>query len=323
MEEFRLEVIAKRFSCKVAGIDKGLRLDQYIIKNLKFPISRSRVQRLIKAGKILVKPARLLRRGGVNQEPAKAHYKVRENDILLIDIPESPPRPEVLPEKIPLDIVFEDEDLLVINKPAGMLTHPAQERYSHTLVNALLGYGCPLSAINGPLRPGIVHRLDKDTTGLLVVAKNDFTHQNLARQFYRHTVKRKYIALVKGKVAENVGSIDLPIARHAKNRQKMAVSFVKKGRPALTRYRVLKRYKDVSLLRLSPHTGRTHQLRVHLKFCGHPILGDARYGKASDFDRLALHATVLGFVHPRTGKFVEFQSDIPECFKNFLESLKQ
>ncbi len=307
------------FHLKVTAIDKGLRLDQYIIKNLKFPISRSRIQRLIKAGNVVV-----------NQKPAKAHYKVRENDILLIDIPESPPRPEVLPEKIPLDIVFEDEDLLVVNKPAGMITHPAQARYSHTLVNALLNYGCPLSTINGPLRPGIVHRLDKDTTGLLVVAKNDFTHQNLARQFYRHTVKRKYIALVKGKVAEKVGSIDLPIARHAKNRQKMAVSFVsvhsaygKKGRPALTRYRVLKEYKDVSLLQLSPHTGRTHQLRVHLKFCGHPILGDARYGKASDFGRLALHATVLGFVHPRTGKFVEFQSDVPGCFKSFLKSLQE
>jgi len=299
----------ENFHLKVAAIDRGLRLDQYIIKNLKFSISRSQIQRLIKAGRIFV-----------NQKSAKAHYKVRENDILLINIPKKSLQPEVLPEKIPLDIIFEDEDLLVINKPTGMVTHPAQAEHPHTLVNALLNYGCRLSAINGPLRPGIVHRLDKDTSGLIVIAKNDFTHQNLAQQFRQHTVKRKYIALVKGKVAHNEGAIELPIARDARNRQRMAVSFLEKGKPALTRYRVLKRYKEATLLELSPHTGRTHQLRVHLKFLGHPILGDSRYGRRDEFNRLTLHATVLEFCHPRTGKFVEFQSNVP--FRNFLKSLK-
>lgn len=293
----------EKFCLKVSSIDKGLRLDQYLIKNLEVPISRSRIQSLIKTGSVIV-----------NHEPAKAHYKVKENDIVLITIPPAS-QTEVLPQELPLEIIFEDDDLLVLNKPAGMVTHPAGVQYSDTLVNALLNYGCQLSTINGPLRRGIVHRLDKDASGLLVIAKNDFAHQKLAQQFRKHTVKRKYIAMVKGEVAHNEGEIDLPIGRHPQNRKKMAVSFLKKSRNALTRYRVLKRYKNVSLLELSPYTGRTHQLRVHLKFCGHPILGDKRYGKASDFSRLALHATVLGFRHPRTEEFVEFQSNIPESFK--------
>ena len=300
----------EKFCLKVDSIDKGLRLDQYLIKNLEVPISRSRIQSLIKTGSVIV-----------NHEPAKAHYKVKENDIVLINIPPAS-RTEVLPQELPLEIIFEDDDLLVLNKPAGIVTHPAGAQYSHTLVNALLNYGCQLSTINGPLRRGIVHRLDKDASGLLVIAKNDFAHQKLAQQFRKHTVKRKYIAMVKGEVAHNEGEIDLPIGRHPQNRKKMAVSFLKKSRNALTRYRVLKRYKNVSLLELSPYTGRTHQLRVHLKFCGHPILGDKRYGKTSDFSRLALHATVLGFRHPRREEFVEFQSNIPESFKSFLRELK-
>ncbi len=300
----------EKFCLKVSSIDKGLRLDQYLIKDLQVPISRSRIQSLIKTERVFV-----------NQAPAKAHYKVKQNDIVLINIPPAS-RTEVLPQELPLEIIFEDDDLLVLNKPAGMVTHPAEAQYSETLVNALLNYGCQLSTINGPLRRGIVHRLDKDTSGLLVIAKNDFAHQKLAQQFRKRTVKRKYIAMVKGDVAHNEGEIDLPIGRHPQNRKKMAVSFLKKSRNALTRYRVLKRCKKVSLLELSPYTGRTHQLRVHLKFCGHPILGDKRYGKTSDFSRLALHATVLGFRHPHTEEFVEFQSNIPESFKSFLRELK-
>lgn len=316
-----------QFILRVSTVDKGLRLDQYIIKNLKFSmlgqaqhsskygqrsrtISRSRIQRLIDGGKI-----------AVNAKRAKAHYKVKENDTLLINIPKSP-QPKVLSEKIPLKIVFEDQDILIINKPSGLVTHPAPSYYSHTLVNALLNYGCALSAVNGPLRPGIVHRLDKDTSGLIVVAKNDFAHLDLAGQFRQHTVKRQYIAMVKGRVQHDEGIIDYPLARHPKSRQKIRVSFIK-SRSALTRYKVLKRYRDITVLELTPHTGRTHQLRVHLKFCGHPILGDKRYGKASDFKRLALHATALGFCHPRTKKIVEFQSDIPGCFKRFIKALKQ
>ena len=295
---------------KVTAEDQGLRLDQYIIKHLGLPISRSRIQRLIKEKKI-----------SANQKPVKAHYKVKTYDILSVNIPDAP-KPKVLPEKIPLDIIFEDQDILIINKPDGLVTHPAASCNAHTLVNALLNYGCSLSTVNGPKRPGIVHRLDKDTSGAMVIAKNDFAHLKLAEQFRAHTVKRKYIAIVSGKLDHNEGLIDYPLARDPKNRQRMTVIFLKNSKPALTRFRVLKRYKEASLLELTPHTGRTHQLRVHLKFCGHPILGDRRYGKGGRFQRLFLHAQALGFRHPRTDKFVEFSSELPECFKDFLEELK-
>lgn len=298
----------KTLHLKVAAVDKGLRLDQFIIRNLELAVSRSRIQRLINEGEVTI-----------NQKPAKAHYKVKENDTLLMNIPEPSGAPQVLPEKIPLKVIFEDDDILVIDKPPGMVTHPAVGNYSHTLVNALLNYGCGLSTVNGPLRPGIVHRLDKDTSGLLVIAKSDFSHLNLAEQFRRHTVKRKYIALVKGRVGHNEGNIDYPLARDPQDRRKFTVG-LSGAKDARTQYRVLERYRDVTLLELSPYTGRTHQLRVHLKFYGHPILGDVRYGSADRFERLTLHATVLGFRHPRTGEFVEFNSDIPECFKVFLRS---
>ncbi|MBN2097894.1 MAG: RluA family pseudouridine synthase [Candidatus Omnitrophica bacterium] len=300
MQEFRL---------KVSEPDQGLRLDQYIIRNLSYPISRSRIQQLIKAKNILV-----------NQKSVKTHYKIRTGDLVLINIPE-PEKPAVAPEQIPLEIVYEDQDLLIINKPSGMVTHPAVGNYSGTLVHALLGYGCALSTINGPLRPGIVHRLDKDTSGLIVVAKNDFAHQKLAEQFQKHTVKRKYLAVVKGSPRHNEGIIDYPLARHPQRRQRIWVSF-HNSKQALTRYRVLQRSADMSLVELMPHTGRTHQLRVHLKFLGHPILGDARYGSISSFKRLALHATELGFLHPRSEKFVQFKSELPQCFQRLIQKLK-
>lgn len=339
----------KDFYLKVSGGDKGLRLDQCIIMKLKHSqcfgqsghaqdehsfklqdgvISRSQIQRLINAGRITV-----------NQEPTKAHYKVKEDDLITINIPRLQ-TPKALPERIPLKIIFEDKDILIINKPAGMVTHPALGNYSHTLVNALLNYGCPLSAVNGPFRPGIVHRLDKDTSGLMVVAKNDFAYCKLAQQFQAHTVQRKYLAIVKGKPAHNAGVIELPISRHPQNRQKMVVSFTK-SRYALTRYKVLKSYKHASLLELAPHTGRTHQLRVHLKFSGHPILGDRRYGRTADLNHIfagedvafigkeaganpmLLHATALGFCHPRTKEFVEFKSEPPQYFKQALKALEE
>lgn len=300
----------QKFSLEVSIEDKGLRLDQYIIKKIDIPISRSRIQSLINSENITV-----------NQKPTKAHYKVKENDLLLVNIP-PPAEPKVLPQEIPLNILFEDEHVLVVDKPEGMVTHPAAGHNCGTLVNALLGRGCELSAISGPLRPGIVHRLDKETSGVMVAAKTDFAHQKLARQFQAHTVKRRYVALVKGRLVHNEGVIDLPIGRDMHNRQKMAVNFFKKSRPALTRYRVLKRYRAATLLELTPHTGRTHQLRVHLQSLNHPVLGDGRYGKSAGFKRLALHAVLLGFEHPRTGKFVEFRSELPESFTALLERLK-
>jgi 23S rRNA pseudouridine1911/1915/1917 synthase len=299
--------------------DKGLRLDQYISKTLgqaihgersrrSRTISRSRIQRLIKEGLVLV-----------NQRRARAHYKVKERDLLFISIPEPLAATGILPEDIPLEIVFEDDDILVINKPTGLTTHPASGHYSHTLVNALLHYGCSLSTINGPLRPGIVHRLDKDTSGVMVVAKNDFAHLDLAEQFRRHSVKRKYIAIVKGRLEHDQGIIDYPLSRDPQNRLKMKVDFQKKSKQALTRFKVLKRYNQATVVELFPHTGRTHQLRVHLNFLGHPILGDARYGKRGQFKRLKLHAKVLGFQHPRTNKFIEFHSQLPQCFSDIIE----
>lgn len=285
---------------------QGQRIDHYLIKNLELAISRSSLQRLITTGKITV-----------NQKPVKAHYKVKEHDALQIEIPEVA-APMVLAEPIPLDIIFEDDDLLIINKPSGMVTHPAAGNYAHTLVSALLNHTAQLSTINGPLRPGIVHRLDKDTSGLLVVAKNDSAHLKLAQQFQRHTVKRQYIAIVKGRLAHQEGVIDYPLARHPQDRKKIQVSFHHQARPALTRYKVLNRYTDMTLLELTPYTGRTHQLRVHLKFCGHPILGDKRYGQGTSFPRLALHAKILGLCHPRSQEYVEFQTELPQCFKDFL-----
>lgn len=302
----------KQFQFAVTVKDTGLRLDQFILKNLSAAegISRSKIQQLIKTGNIRLK----------EHNNIKAHYKVRENDLVVITIPAAE-KIELLPEDIPLEIIYEDTDLLVINKPCGMVTHPAAGNFTHTLVNALLHYGCSLSTVNGPARPGIVHRLDKDTSGLIVVAKNDYAHHNLAKQFRNHTVLRKYIAIVKGHPAQNEGIIDYPLARHPGDRKKIAVSFNRNAKSALTRYKVLKRLKDATLIELCPYTGRTHQLRVHLKFCGHPILGDQRYGSGTSFERMALHATIIGFVHPRTGKPVEFHIDIPEGFKKFLAKM--
>ncbi len=295
---------------KVEPQDSGLRLDQYVYQHIGADVSRSRIQGLIKLGKVTV-----------NSKSLKAHYKVRALDTVIVEIPGQDVS-TIIAEDIPLDIVFEDEDILIVNKPVPMVTHPAAGNYARTLVNALLYHTKSLSSVNGPLRPGIVHRLDKDTSGLMVVAKSDFAHHNLSRQFREHTVNRVYIAAVFGNVEHDQGAIDLPIARHPMNRKQMTVSFVK-SRDALTRYEVIKKYADATLLRLMPYTGRTHQLRVHLKFFGHPILGDARYSKAADFSRMALHAKILGFNHPRTGKFVQFESELPKEFKQILDNLEQ
>jgi len=288
--------------------DEGKRLDLYLVselekKSLKF--SRRFIQDLILRGNVKV-----------FSEIKKPHYKVRLNDKISVKIP---PKEEffIQPEDIPIEIIYEDSDILVVNKPPGMVTHPAPGNPNRTLVNALLFHCKDLSQIN-PLRPGIVHRLDKDASGLLIVAKNDSSHLNLSKQFSQHRVERHYIALVRGKVEFDEGLIDLPIGRNQKNRKKMAVRFFKAKR-AKTFYKTLKRYRDYSLLELIPETGRTHQIRVHLSSLGHPILGDRIYSKGRDFSRLFLHAYKIRFTHPKTKEIKEFVSKMPKDFIEFIE----
>jgi len=294
----------QEYVLKVQPEESGKRLDLFIadfsLKN-KLGLSRTFIQGLLKEGKVTLE--------GLKPKP---HHKVKVGEEIKVIVDEKKPS-KLMPEDMPLDIVYEDDDLAIINKPCGLVVHPAPGNYEHTLVNALLYHIKNLSDIN-PLRPGIVHRLDKETSGLLVIAKNNSSHLALARQFAKHTIKRKYIALVKGRMEFDENIIELPIGRHPVKRKNMAVSFKQKTKYAKTYYRTLKRAKDSSLLELEPYTGRTHQLRVHLAFVGHPILGDAKYGKNNEFSRLCLHARYIGFVHPRTEKFVEFFSDTPKEF---------
>lgn len=282
-------------------------LAQFSLEN-SIGLSRTAMQKLILEDKVSVK--------AVTQ--VSSHYKVKENDCVTIAFEEKKSN-EIKAEEIPLDVVYEDQDLAVINKPIGLVVHPAPGNPEHTLVNALLNHFKDLSEVN-PQRPGIVHRLDKETSGLIVIAKNNFAHLDLAKQFAKHSIKRKYIAVVRGKVRFDEDVIELPIGRHPFKRKNMAVGFSDKTKYAKTRYRTLKRTDDFSLLELEPFTGRTHQLRVHLAFLGHPILGDTKYGKNNEFSRLCLHAKEIGFIHPRTGKFIEFTSVTP---KEFAEVIKK
>jgi len=292
--------------------DKGKRLDIFICDYSKLNglgLSRESIQKLIAGGNITVK----------NSSGLKPHYKIKPDDEIRIIIEEKKSSP-LKPEDIDLDIIYEDSDLAIIDKPIGLVVHPAPGNYEHTLVNALLFHFKTLSDIN-PLRPGIVHRLDKDTSGLLVIAKNNAAHLALAEQFAVHSIKRKYAALVKGKMEFDEDVVELPIGRHPYKRKDMAVGFNDHAKYAKTLYRTIKRSEAASLLELEPYTGRTHQLRVHLSYLGHPILGDTKYGKNNDFPRLALHAKSLGFVHPRTKKFVEFTSKLPEEFTQFIKKI--
>lgn len=270
--------------------------------------SRSQVKALLDDGNITV-----------NGKIEKAKYKVKEGDVIGLDEPETREL-ELEPENIPLDIVYEDDDVIVVNKPQGMVVHPAPGHAGHTLVNALL-YHCPLSTINGTFRPGIVHRIDKDTSGLLMVAKNDRAHQSLARQLKEKTNIREYTALVHGHIAEDEGTINAPIGRSPKDRKKQAV--VKDGRNAVTHFEVLKRYRDYTLVKCILETGRTHQIRVHMKYIGHPLVGDPLYGpkKTIRGNGQFLHAGKLGFVHPTTGELMVFTAPLPEIFRKCLETL--
>jgi 23S rRNA pseudouridine1911/1915/1917 synthase len=297
---------------KVPAEDSGKRLDVFILdffKNQNLAISRTYVQGLIHAGKVKLD----------NRVLSRPHYKVKPHDQLSIAI-EDKKKTSLESEDIPLDVVYEDNDLALINKPPGLVVHPAPGNYAHTLVNALLFRFKELSDIN-PDRPGIVHRLDKETSGLIVIAKNNASHLGLAAQFAKHSVKRKYFALVKGKVAFDENIIELPIGRHPFKRKNMSVGFGEKTRYAKTYYRTLKRSEGFSLLELEPFTGRTHQLRVHLSFLGHPVLGDTKYGKNNDFARLALHAYYIGFVHPASLKLVEFRTEMPKELKGLIERI--
>lgn len=295
------------FKFVVDSCNEDLRLDIYLSENIKDK-SRSYIQNLIKSEKVLV-----------NGNIKKGSYKLKLNDEVQVEIPQSE-KLNVDPENIPIDIIYEDRDVIVVNKSQGMVVHPAPGNYSGTLVNALLYHCTDLSGINGVLRPGIVHRIDKDTSGILVVAKNDMAHKKLAEQLKEHSMNRIYNALVEGVIKEDTGTVDKPLGRHPNQRIKMAV--VKNGRRAVTHYRVLQRYKNNTLIECKLETGRTHQIRVHMAYIGHPIVGDPVYGYSKQKFKLEgqmLHAKTLGFIHPSTNKYMEFNSELPEYFKKIIE----
>lgn len=258
----------------------------------------------------------------VNGEDIKAKYKVKEGDVIEIDVPDPEPL-EVIPENLELEIVYEDQDVLVVNKPKGMVVHPAPGHMTGTLVNGLMHHCKDLSGINGILRPGIVHRIDKDTSGLLMVAKNDVAHQSLVEQLVEKSVTRKYTALVHGHIAHDKGTIDAPIGRDSKDRQKQAI--VDNGKHAVTHFQVIERFGNYTLVECRLETGRTHQIRVHMNYIGYPLVGDPKYGpkKTIDFGGQVLHAGVLGFVHPKTKEYLEFEVSIPDDFRQLLEELRK
>lgn len=300
--------------CIVGEEYNGLRLDQYLSECLSF--SRSYIQKLIKSGKVS-------QNGNFDVKPK---VPVSSGDCICIQVPEPEPL-SVEPENMDLDILYEDSDLLIVNKPKGMVVHPAAGHMSHTLVNGLL-YHCKgqLSGINGILRPGIVHRIDMDTTGALVVCKTDRAHQSLASQLSVHSITRRYEAIVYHNLTEDTGTIDAPIGRHPVQRKKMAV--VQDGRRAVTHYRVLDHLNNrFNHIECQLETGRTHQIRVHMSYIHHPILGDTLYGPQpgrpfASLQGQTLHARVLGFIHPATGEYMEFEAPLPEYFRELLERLK-
>lgn len=296
---------------KITEENSGERIDKYLSTFIEGK-TRSFIQGLI-ADKAVT----------VNGKIIKSNYKLKSNDEIVIILPE-PIELDVKAENIDLNIVYEDSDVIVINKPKNMVVHPAPGNYTGTLVNGLLYHCKDLSGINGVIRPGIVHRIDKDTTGILVIAKNDEAHNSLAKQFKDHSIKREYYALVEGRFSKESGTIDKPLGRNKKDRLKMDI--VEDGRRAVTHYEVLEQYdKGVSLIRCTLETGRTHQIRVHMASIGHPLVGDQTYGyKKQKFkiEGQALHAKTLGFIHPTTGEYIEFTSDLPEYFEELIKKLR-
>lgn len=290
--------------------DSGKRIDKYLNENTEY--TRSKIQKMIENGNILV-----------NDIKVKDSYKVKENDYITIEALEE--TTDILPENIPLDIYYENDDLIVVNKPSGMVVHPAPGNYTGTLVNALIYHTNNLSKVNTNIRPGIVHRIDADTSGLLLVAKNDKSHNILAEAIQKKEVVREYIALVEGIIMEDTATIDAPIGRDKKDRKKMTVTS-ENSKDAVTHIRVLERYKDSTLIRCKLETGRTHQIRVHLSYIGHPVVNDPVYGHKKlidkDFGQM-LHAEKLGFVHPTTKEYMEFTAEPPKRFQEILNIYKE
>ncbi|MCP8616583.1 RluA family pseudouridine synthase [Salirhabdus salicampi] len=287
-----------------------MRIDK-VLTELNPDYSRSQVQLWIKDGSVKV-----------NDQQVKSNYKCQQGDQVTWSIPE-PEELNVAAENIPIDIVYEDEDVVVVNKPRGMVVHPSAGHTSGTLVNALLYHCNDLSGINGVIRPGIVHRIDKDTSGLLMVAKNDHAHMSLAEQLSEKTVKRKYVAIVHGVLEHDVGTIDAPIGRDPKDRQKMGV--VGNGKDAVTHFKVIERFQDFTYVECELETGRTHQIRVHFQYISHPLVGDPKYGprKTLDLDGQALHAQTIGFSHPSTKEWMEYEAEAPDEFEAVLQFLRK
>ena len=294
----------------VAEEQKNERIDKFVA-GINNEWSRTQVQEWIKDDVVTV-----------NGKAVKGNYKVRENDEITVTIPE-PEELDIQPEDMNLEIYYEDADVLVVNKPRGMVVHPAPGHTSGTLVNGLMHHCTDLSGINGVMRPGIVHRIDKDTSGLLMVAKNDMAHESLVNQLVAKTVTRRYKAIVHGVIPHDKGTIDAPIARDKKERQSMTVD--ENGKHAVTHFQVLERFKDFTLVECRLETGRTHQIRVHMKYIGYPLAGDPKYGpkKTLDMNGQALHAGILGFDHPRTGEYIQFEAPIPEVFEDALNILRK
>ena len=293
--------------------EESVRIDRYLAEHCA-DFSRSYLQKLLKDQAV-----------SVNGKPEKANYKTQEGDRILLEVPDLR-EPDILPEDIPLDILYEDEYLMVVNKPKDMVVHPSAGHMEGTLVNGIMAH-CKgrLSGINGVLRPGIVHRIDKDTTGALLICKDDAVHRDIAEQLKEHSIKRRYRAIVQGNLKEDEGTVDAPIGRHPVDRKKMAVNY-KNGKEAVTHYKVLERFGQYTYIECRLETGRTHQIRVHMASIGHPLLGDTVYGTAKNPWKLqgqTLHAMVLGFRHPVTGEFMEFEAPLPEYFCKLLDKLRK
>lgn len=302
----------EKLSFNINSEEEGQRIDKYLSTMIEGK-SRSFVQGLIDEKKVKA-----------NSKVIKSNYKLKKGDFIEVEVPE-PVELNVSAEEMNLDIVYEDEDVLVVNKEKGIVVHPAPGNYTGTLVNGILHHCSDLSGINGVIRPGIVHRIDKDTSGILVIAKNDEAHNDLAAQFKEHSIKREYYALVEGKFSKVEGTVDKPISRDKKERIKMAIN--SDGKRAVTHYEVLEQYdKGVSLVKCTLETGRTHQIRVHMASIGHPLVGDLIYGykrQKFNIEGQALHAKTLGFIHPRTKEYMEFTSELPNYFKELLEKLRK